>query len=66
MTIRLTIRLTFSGLMGLISQALVAPAIAEHVFANKDKIAEAMGNDKTYSFLSPTGETIEIRKDEHV
>ena len=62
----MTIRHTFSGLMDLISRALVAPAIAEHVFANKDKIAETMGNDKLYSFLSPTGETIEIRMDENV
>ena len=62
----MTIRHTFSDLMGLISQALVAPAIAEHVFANKDKIAEAVGNYKPYSFLSPTGEIIEIRMDENV
>jgi len=60
MTDSVIIRHKFPALMDLISQALVPAYIAEHIFANKDKIAAAMQEGKIYSFNTPTGETIEI------
>lgn len=62
----MTVRHKFSDLMNLISNAAVQPFVAEHVFANKDKIAMAMADDKVYAFRSPTGETIEIRLGDYV
>ena len=62
----MTVRHELSNLMDLISQALVPPFIAEHIFANKDKIANAMSKNEVYRFASPTGEAIEIRMDENV
>ena len=56
----MTIIHKFSVLTELIASALVPSFLAEHVFANKDRIAEALQKDKTYSFRSPTGETIQI------
>lgn len=59
----MTIRHNFSNLMEAVRQAAVQPFIAEHIFANKDKIAKALQDNKSYSFNSPTGETIEIQWD---
>jgi hypothetical protein len=59
----MTVRHEFSNLMNLISKHLVPVYVAEHVFANKDKIADAMQATGTYSFKTPTGETIEVRID---
>lgn len=53
----------FSTLMNLISEALVPPYIAEHVFANKDKIADSLEKEGSYSFTTPTGETIKVGLD---
>lgn len=53
--------ITFPDLIDLISKALVPAPIAEHVFANQDKMAESFKKDKLYTFTLSTGEIVEIK-----
>ena len=61
----MVVRHTFTGLMDLISNHLVPPFIAEHVFAHKNEIADAMQQGEPYQFKSPTGEIIRVEWDEN-